>query len=435
MNKKNNLSAHFLIVWAGQLISNIGSGLTAFALGIYVFQLTGSATKYSLILFAAFLPSLLLKPIGGTLSDRVNRKLLMIIGDLGSAIGVIFIIVMMLIGTTDLWVIYLGTVVSSIFVALQNPAYKASVTDLVAKDSYSKASGLMQLAESARYLISPIIAGFLLKVMNIKVVLMIDVLTFLVAILTVFWVKTNVTEATHHGEKKKFVHDLMDGFYYLAKNQGILWLVSIISLVTFFIGMLQALFGPMILSFSNSQTFGTSLTIATTGMLVGSSFMGMFGKSTKRIPVLSVSLAVCGIFFALIGISENIIVITLFGFLFFLALPSVNTSLDVLVRSNVINAMQGRVWSIISLISQLGMAIAFGVGGYLADKIFNPLLVPGGALASSVGALIGTGAGRGIGMMFVISGLFVSIIAIVIGKLKTLKELDSATEQSQLYEY
>ncbi|MFN7096947.1 MAG: MFS transporter, partial [Gammaproteobacteria bacterium] len=355
----------------------------------------------------------------------INRKSLMIIGDLGSALGVLFIIGMMFVGITDLWVIYLGTVISSIFVAFQNPAYKASITDLVDKEFYSKASGLMQLAESSRYLVSPIIAGFLIKIMNIKAILMIDALTFLVAISAVFWIKINATEEIKNTIKQHFFEDFMDGFYYLNKNKGVLWLISIISFVSFFIGLLQALFGPMILSFSNSQTFGTSMTIATTGMLVGSSFMGIFGKSTKRLPILSVSLIVCGIFFSLMGISTNIIIITLFGFLFFLTLPSVNTSLDVLVRSNVDNAMQGRIWSIVSLISQLGMAIAFGVAGYLADIIFNTLLVPGGALASSVGAIIGTGTGRGIGLMFIISGLFVSIIAVVIGRLKILTELDN----------
>ena len=173
--KNNHEYSRFLIVWFGQFISSIGGGLTAFALGIYVFELTGSATKYSMILLAAFLPSLLLKPIGGTLSDRINRQFLMILGDLGSAAGLIFIIMMMLLGMNDLWVIYLGTVISSIFVAFQNPAYKASVTDLVDKAFYSKASALMQLAESAKFLISPIVAGYLLKIMDIKGIIFIDI--------------------------------------------------------------------------------------------------------------------------------------------------------------------------------------------------------------------------------------------------------------------
>ena len=79
----------------------------------------------------------------------------MIIGDLGSAAGLVFILMMLYAGIDDLWTIYLGVAVSSLFVAVQNPAYKASVTDLLDAESYSKASGLMQLAESSRYLISP----------------------------------------------------------------------------------------------------------------------------------------------------------------------------------------------------------------------------------------------------------------------------------------
>ena len=227
---------------------------------------------------------------------------------------------------------------------------------------------------------------------------------------------------------QNFFKDFIDGFKYIIRNKGILLLISIISLVTFFIGLLQALLGPMILSYANPQIFGISITIATSGMLLGSLFMGIYGKATRKIPLLSISLAFCGLFFSLLGISTNIFIITLFGFFFFFVLPFVNTSLDVLVRRNVANSLQGRIWSIVSLISQLGMAIAFGIAGYLADKIFNPLLQPRGALSATVGSLIGTGAGRGIAFIFIISGFLVSIIAIVIGRLKKLRQLDNSDE-------
>ena len=422
----HHLSAQFLILWFGQLASNIGNGLSAFALGIYVFQITGSASSYSLVLLAAFLPSLLLKPIGGTLADRLNRRVLMIIGDLGSAAGLLFILVMMYLGIEQLWVFYLGTIISSIFSAFQNPAYKASVTDLVHEQHYSKASGLMQLAESSKFMISPLIAGLLLKIFDIKTILIIDSFTYLIAISATAWITTQRNEVKQSTEHQHFFRDFTEGFLYIFRNKGIFWLLSIISLVTFFIGLFQALLGPMLLSFTNSQYFGTSVSISTLGMLLGSCFIGFFGKFSKKLPVLSISLIFNGIFFSLIGISTNIILITLFGFLFFLVLPFVNTSLDVLVRCNVANNIQGRIWGIVSLISQLGMAIAFGIGGYLADNIFNPLLEADGALASSLGTLIGTGAGRGIGLMFIVSGLFVSMIAIIIGRLTTLKALDGA---------
>ncbi len=414
---------NFYIVWLGQLISNIGSGLTAFALGIYVFKLTGSAEHYSLILLAAFLPALLLKPIGGTLSDRMNRRYLMMIGDLGSALGLVYIIAMLATHNQSLWPIYIGTIISSCFQAFQNPAYKASVTDLVHADFYTRASGMMQLVEISKFLIPPIIAGFLLKIMDVKQVLIIDVLSFVFAAITVYCIKPANPIAVKETEKTHFLTDLKIGFEYLFKNKAIFWLLSIMSIVTFFIGLYQALLGPMILSFSNSQALGIIQSISVSGMLLGGILMSLYKKIPQKIPLLSKGLLLCGMFFALMGASNNMIAITLFGFLAFLFLPLANTSLDFLIRSNVDNTIQGRIWSIVSLVSQLGMAIAFGIAGYLADA-FNPLLQNNGPLSSTVGYLIGAGKGRGIGLLFIISGIMIIMIAILINRLTILKNLD-----------
>lgn len=423
-NQKGRSLGRFLVIWSGQFISSIGSGLTAFALGVYAFEKTQSATAYSMIILFAFLPSYLLKPIGGTLCDRFDRRLMMIIGDLGSASGLVFILLMMLAGYNAMWVIYLGVAVSSVFVALQNPAYKASVTDLLDEETYSKASGLMQLSEASRFLISPIIAGFLMQVMKIDKVLIIDIATFLIAVLAVFKVKGKIVKDEAETERGRFLQDFTSGFKYTFSRKGLVWLLSITSLITFAVGFLQALIGPMILAFSDPKTLGIIQTISATGMLASSFFIGVFSKTKKHVPVLSAALAFAGIFYALFGVFTTIVFIIGAGFLFFCSLPFINTSLEVLIRKNVENKIQGRVWSIVSLISQLGMIIAFAVAGVLADKIFNPLLQKDGPLASSVGKVIGTGPGRGIGLMFVLSGMLVVIVAVVIRKLKVIRELD-----------
>ncbi|MHC1777224.1 MAG: hypothetical protein AB9834_17615 [Lentimicrobium sp.] len=203
------------------------------------------------------------------------------------------------------------------------------------------------------------------------------------------------------------------------------WLLSITSLITFAVGFLQALMGPMILAFSDAKTFGTVQTIAASGMLMSSFFIGIFSKTGNHLRVLSVALGFTGIFYALFGTSTSIIFITTVGFLFFTTLPFINTSLEVLIRKNVENQMQGRVWSIVSLISQLGMVIAFAIAGTLADKIFNPLLLDSGPLASTVGKLTGTGEGRGIGLMFLLAGLFTLMVAILLAKSKAIVELEN----------
>ena len=425
MNKMENKSfKRFLIIWAGQLISNIGSGLTGFALGIYAFQKTNSATSYSLILFFTFLPTFLLNPIGGVLSDRMNRRLMMIIGDLGSTIGLFFILFMMFAGISQMWVIYLGVAVSSIFVALQIPAYKASTTDLIDENFYSKTSGLMQLAESSRYLISPIIAGVLLNFMDIKYILMIDISTFLIAVIAVFWVKKELKISTPQRELEDFFTNLISGFRYTISHKGILWLLIIASLITFSVGFLQALIGPMILAFTDSKTYGTIMTVSATGMLISGFWIGIFSKIKKHVTILSISLAFAGIFYALLGFSTNKLLIIIPLFLFFFTLPFINTGLDVLIRKNVENNMQGRVWSIGFFISQFGLVIALCISGFLADYLFNPLFQANGLFASTIGRIIGTGQGRGIGFMFILAGIMVLVTAIIIGKVKLIRELD-----------
>lgn len=428
MNQKNDgLSSNFITVWLGQLISAVGSGMTAFALGIYVFQKTGTATSYSLVILFAFLPFFLLQPLGGTLSDRVDRRVLMIIGDAGSAAGMFFIYVMMSYGVDELWTIYVGVAVSSLAYALQHPAYKSTITDLLDADSYSRASGLVQLAESSKFLISPVLAGLLLGFWDVKNILLIDVITFLLAIGAVFFIKKNISPKPSNNEDG-FFKELSEGFRYTFNQNGLMWLLTLTSLLTFFVGFIQTLFGPMILSFTDSKTLGTALTLMASGMLISSLLIGLFSKSKKHILILTISLFSSGVFYALLGISMNMVFLIITGFLFFLSLPFVNTNLDVLIRKNVDNSIQGRVWSIVSLISQFGMLIAFGIAGILADYVFNPLFLKGGLLESSLGKITGTGPGRGIAFMFVLSGVFITVLSVIIGRARAIKALEKVSD-------
>ncbi|TGE34835.1 MFS transporter [Desulfosporosinus fructosivorans] len=433
MNTQDKTFRRFLIIWSGQLLSAIGTGLTAFALGIYVFQKTQSATSYSLIILFAFLPTFILLPFGGVLADRFDRKKMMILGDAGAIGGLLFILLVMSSGSLELWQIYLGVAMSSVFAAIQNPAYKAAVSDLVSEELYSQASGLIQLAGSAQYLISPIIAGFLISVFNIKLVLIIDIMTFLIAVTAVFMIKKQDAAPQKHKkqdislqnhEKQKFLHDVTDSFRYIFSQKGILWLVLLTSMVCFYVGLIQSLFGPMMLSLTDSKTLGITLSVSASGMLVSSLFIGLFGIKKSKVFILSLFLVLAGLFYALMGVFTTVVLIAIFTFLFFSTLPFVNTTLEVLIRTNVDNERQGRVWSMVYAISQVGYILAFGSAGFLADYLFNPLFYPDGALAQTVGRIIGTGQGRGIGFIFILSGLLVSILGLIIGRVKKISALE-----------
>ena len=422
-NSQNKLFGRFLIVWVGQLISSIGSGLTAFSLGIYAYQKTHTASSFALVTLCTFLPSILLSPIGGVLADRFDRRVMMILGDLGSALGLVLILIIMLTGNIELWQIYIGTAISSVFVALQGPAYKASVTDLLTEDQFSKASGLVQLASSSKFLISPIISGLLLSITGIETVLTIDISTFAIAILAVFFIKKDLQIVDKNYESQHFMKNLAEGWDAIASNRGVVFLIMIISIVTFFIGFLQTLFGPLVLSFSDSKTLGIAQSISAIGMLLSSLYIGIFSKTEKYADMVIIGLSFSGLFFSLIGLTSNIYFIVGATFLFFYALSFVNTGCDVLVRKNIDNDKQGRVWGIIAVLSQLGSVVAYCISGFLADHIFNPLLNKGGFLVPTVGKIIGTGQGRGIGLLFIISGAFVVILAFITSRFKSIRAL------------
>lgn len=414
----------FLLLWSGEFVSAIGSGLTSFGLGIYIFRLTGLASATALVTLLAFMPALLLSPIAGVLADRYDRRLLMVAGDSLSATGLLFILLCMLHGEAQLWQIYIGVCISSVFTSLLEPAYKATITDLLTKEQFTKASGLVQVAGSAKYLISPIIAGFLLTVSDIKLLLVIDICTILVTIVSTLAVRKGLVSIRQEKENA-FWNEFKGGWAALRQNRGVFLLTVMGAVLTFSIGFIQTLFTPMILGFADSAALGTGTTVSASGMLVVSVIIGFIPIKKGYVKILSGALFMAGLFMAGFGMRENMAVVCGFGFLFFAMLPLANTSMDYLIRTNVENAVQGRVWGLIGILSQFGYVVAYAVSGVLADYVFTPLLLPGGALADSVGKIIGTGTGRGTGLLIIVAGVLLSATAVALYQIKSVRGLEN----------
>lgn len=423
MDNSNKLFGKFLILWSGQFVSAIGNGLTSFGLGIYVFQMTGKASAMGLVTLLAFMPSLLLSAFAGVLADRYDRRLLMVLGDSLSAIGLVFILICMLRGEVQLWQICVGVTISSVFSSLLDPAYKATVTDLLTKEQYTKASGLVQIAGTSKFLISPIIAGYLLMIWDIKLLLIIDICTFFVTVTTTLVVRSGLAAKTYE-RANSFIRDFKDGWSAISGNRGVLVLIFMTSLLTFLLGIIETLSIPMLLAFSDSSVIGTVETIVASGMLVTSVVIGFLPIKKDYVKILSFSMFMVGIFMAMFGLRENIILICVAGFLFFAMIPFANVSLDYLIRTNIDNSAQGRAWALIGVISQFGYVAAYALAGLMADYLFTPLLVEGGVLADSVGRVIGTGSGRGTGLLIIVAGMLLSIISVILYQLKSVRELE-----------
>ena len=408
MENKSNYKK-FLLLWSGEFISSIGGGLTSFGLSVYVFQKTGSAASMALVVLLAFLPVLLLSPIAGVLADRYDRCLMMMIGDGMSGFGLIYILVCMFTGKAGLLQICIGVFVSAVFSSLLEPSYRAVVTDMLTKDEFSKASGMMSIAGSARYLISPMLAGFLLTVSDVKLLMIIDTCTFILTVICTAVVR-NSCIARQIKTNESFVESFKVGWKAITEKKGIFVIIIVSSVMTCFMGAIQILVEPMILDFQTSKVLGVTETVCASGMLVSSVIIGIIGLKKNFTRILSASLTVCGLSMVGFGLKENIYVICCFGFMFFFMLPFANNCLDYLARTNIDADKQGRAWGLISFLSQLGYVAAYGGAGLIADKI---------AVVKHIGV------GRGAAIVIMVSGVMLAILAILLFRFKSVRELES----------
>ncbi|RRD39900.1 MFS transporter [Leptotrichia sp. OH3620_COT-345] len=417
----------FLKLWTGELISNIGSGMTAFALSVYIYERTKSVTYVSLITLLAYMPGIILSPVGGALADRYDRRMMMIIGDLFSGLGLLYILWNINIGNKSLIPIFAGTVFSSLFTGILEPSYKATVTDVLSEEEYDRASGMIQMAGNAKYLISPALGGVILSFWGMKAILILDIMTFIITSFIIFSVRKYVNKGKRV-KKSSFILQMKEGFSEITENRGIFSMVVTMFFVCFLIGIVQVLLRPLILSVSTVKTAGFMESVCAVGMLFGSLWIGVRGLKGKYVRALSVAGVISGIFMSFTGMYFDLIITGIFIFLFFITLPFINTCADVLVRLNVSDEVQGRVWGVIGFITQIGMVIAFAVSGILVDMVFEPLMSKG-ILTDSIGGFIGYGNRGGIGLMLMFSGIGMVLMFIIIGKNKAIKGLELGKEK------
>lgn len=423
--KQNTAMNKFIILVVGAFISSIGSGLTDFGLAIYILKLTGSVGATGVFAICAFLPAILLAPVGGVLADRYDRRLMMILGELFSGLSLLICLVAVMNPNPPLVVICMGVGLSSVFSALTEPAFKATITDLLPAKDFARAGGMVQLAGSAKLVISPAIAGLMLQVTTVGTLIMLDMLTFFTTVLIIAFVRKGLVSKKSAVISSGFRCEISDGITAIRGKKGIMTMIIIMTVATFCLGFVQMLSKPLVLAIAGERELGILTTVIAMGMMVGSIGISMVKQPKSYVGMLSIGLFGCGVFFALIGISENLVLIAGFGFMMFVFMPAIQVGAEVLIRTNLDNRVQGRAFGLISLITQMGYILAFIAAGILADLIFEPLMQGNTALATGIGAVIGYGAGRGNALLIIITGIGLAFVGIVVARLRSVRTLEA----------
>ena len=416
----------FFLVWFGQLISLIGSGLTSFALGVWVYQRTGSVTQFSLILLSAMLPSILISPVAGALVDRWNRRWCMILSDSGAGITTVAIALLLTTGSLEIWHIYLAVSLSSICKAFQLPAYTASTSSLVPKEFLPRASGIVKSAEACAQLISPLLAGILLATIQLQGIILIDFATFLFAITTLLVVRfPNVKTITiSELEKSSLWREALEGWTYITVRPGLLMLLILFALDNFVTGLVEVLLTPLVLSFASVTVLGTIQSIGGAGMLLGSLAMSIWGGPRLLIRGIFAFDLLAHLCILAFGLRTSTELFALANFILFFSLPLINGWSNAILLRKVAPDIQGRVFATINMICWSCIPAAYVVAGPLAERIFEPLMATNGLLAGSIGQIIGVGSGRGIGLLFITMEIIAILVTVVVYRYPRLRFME-----------
>jgi DHA3 family macrolide efflux protein-like MFS transporter len=427
----------FYLIWSGQFISMLGSGLTSFALAVWIYQQSGQATPFALTLLFGNLPYILLSPLAGSLADRWNRRWIIILSDSGNALVTLIALLLVNAGQLQVWHIYLIAAAGSICSAFQAPAFSASVTMLVPREDLPRANGLLTVREAAQALVTPMLAGALFVKIGLSGIILIDFVTYFFALGTLLLVRIPQPKSvTQSNEGKTSAwQDAIFGWKYLQERPGLFNLLWYYAMVNFVLTSSMVLVGPMVLSRYSASTYGILQTVIGAALLLGGIVMSVWRGPKRRIPAIIgfISLSMVGLILA--GLRPDPLFIGAGMFILLSVIPLAAGYSQVVFQSKVAAGIQGRVFAIRGMIASSITPLAQLSIGPLADRVFEPMLRTDGLLTSTlIGKVLGSGPGRGMGLILVVYGaaaILISALAYANPRLRNVEnELPDAVEDN-----
>jgi MFS family permease len=402
----------FYSLWAGQSFSLLGSGLTRFALMVWAYQNNGSVTDMVLLGFFSALAFMACSPFAGVVVDRVNRKWIMFLADLGSGIVTLFLLILTLSGKLSFWQLYVAEGLSGAFEAFQSPAFFSSVSLLMPKSEYTRSNALIGLARSVMQVMAPALSSVILTFGGLDLVMKIDLLTLLPGLLAVLLIDLPMPERSADGQKAKgdFWHEFRFGFGYIFSRPGLRIITIVFMGVNLFAGLTyMSIISPMILTHTGGDkiALGTVQTVMGVGGILGGLILTFWHSPKKKVALFAwttaLSFLVCD---TLMALSRSVWSWSLSGFLAEVTIPFMVSPFYSIWQERVPTDVQGRVFSVREMLLSLPSPIGFLVGGLLADHVFEPFF----AHPNGLSPLLGWGPGVGMSAMFLASAVLGSLI-------------------------
>ncbi len=422
MKDKKNFN-NFLLLWATQTLSRLGSSLTPFALILWAYGETGSALSTALLTVSSYVPYILLSLPVGTLTDRMNKKRLMLLSDTAAALCTFTILLIWLSGNLELWHIYLVNCITGTAQAFQQPASEVAITLVTPEDKYQKAGSLNALAYSVINMASPLIATALYSAGGLSLVIAADLLTFTVAFLSLLLFVRIPEPGSIKGKDSHILMDLKEALGFFRINAGILQVILFLAAINFIASIYNAALPAMILSLEDESVLAAVQSAAGIAMIAGSAIATMMPspKSRVRVIISSLFIAMSTENFML-AFFKSPVMWCIGAFLGWLFIPVMNTNLDALMRSQIPPLMQGRVYSARNMLQFFTIPLGYLAGGFLVDSVFEPFMA--GSSSIILRNLFGTGKGSGSAFLFSVIGVMGVLTCVIFSRLKAMRQLE-----------
>jgi MFS transporter, DHA3 family, macrolide efflux protein len=420
----------FMILWSGQFVSLAGSGLSSFALGVYAYLHTGSVTTLGLVYALAYLPFILAAPFTGPLVDRWGPRRALVVSNVGAGIVMLALAASLAFSSFTVWHLYLAVSCISAMGALETPAFESAIPALVGKQQLGRANGMRILAEGTSRLVAPVTAGFLLLAIHISGVILMDCLSYALALLTLAAVRIPPCRKSADAPPPRAItppsllHDFGQAWHYIAARPGLVALLVFTALVNFCGGFVQLLITPLVLALGSPAALGTVMSFAGIGMVVASLAMSAWGGPRRRIGgILGFSLLM-GAAMVVGALRPDTALIAVAGFVVLGSSAIVMGCNQVVWQTKIEPSLLGRSMALLSMAFSAPQLLAYALAGIIADRVFVPLVGRYQVRSPVLQLLVGHGPGRGFALLIMLVGVLIAACVIGGAQYPRLRHLD-----------
>lgn len=421
---KKIYTLYILIISQG--LSLIGSRMSAIAIGIWLYKTKGSATYLLLIPFFNEIAAIIFGGIAGAAADKWKRKHAMILGDLGQAMGTLILFLSIATNSFQVPLLYVVVAVQGVFSLFESIAADAATTMLVTEEHREKANAMKEMAFPLAGVAAPVFSGVLYGTIGIKGILIIDLATFIIAVIVLFAISIPDPEKDKNRceIRDSFLKESLIGFEYLIKHAELLKLTLYITFTNFMLNGPLELVIPYITKITGSEFLvSVMLGLMSFGAFTGAAIIAVWGGTRPRIHTLLIGMILNGIMFILFGIARMPLILGASIFIFMIPLPASNALFKSIIQVKTPPQIQGRVFAAISQLSYIVVPVSFLLTGYLVDNLLEPL-------ARSTGwrnfvQIFGAGEGAGMGLLLTLTGAVILIVTIFVYTLPSIRKLEA----------